>query len=100
MMRFLKPNVLATLIVELVGVDNPAELIVATVLPPDCRFSTPLLSAVVITPPAPLVLAFIDDAIFMLLLGEVVGCLQTAILGMLASLCFLGRWEYKHHLNA
>jgi hypothetical protein len=91
MMRFLKPNVLATLIVELVGVEKPDELIVAMVVPPDCRFSTPLLSAVVITPPAPAVDALIEDAIFMLLLGEEVGCLQTAKLGIVASLCFLGR---------
>ena len=34
----------------------------------------------------------------MLLLGEEVGCLQTAILGIVASLCFLGRWGSKHNL--
>jgi hypothetical protein len=50
------------------AIDNPVLLIVAIVVPPDCRFKVPVLSAVVIIPPAPLVDASIE-AIYTFLLN-------------------------------
>ena len=43
---------------------NPVEDIVAIVVPPDCMFKVPVLSAVVINPPAPAVEASILEAIY------------------------------------